>query len=92
MTATAALELQSVTSGYGRSTILRDVNLTVESGGVTALLGANGAGKTMTLSTASGLIRPQRGKVVLDGTVRFGVNRAKVHCFAGDTGMSLAYA
>jgi branched-chain amino acid transport system ATP-binding protein len=63
----AALELQSVTSGYGRSTILRDVNLTVESGSVTALLGANGAGKTTTLSTASGLIRPQRGKVVLDG-------------------------
>jgi branched-chain amino acid transport system ATP-binding protein len=64
---TAALELQNVTSGYGRSTILRDVSLTVASGGVTALLGANGAGKTTTLSTASGLIRPQRGKVVLDG-------------------------
>ena len=30
--------------------------------------------------------------VSIDGTVRFGVNRAKVHCFAGDTGVSLAYA
>jgi branched-chain amino acid transport system ATP-binding protein len=62
-----ALELQSVSSGYGRSTVVRDLDLVVPGGTITALLGANGAGKTTTLCTASGLIRPSRGKVLMDG-------------------------
>jgi branched-chain amino acid transport system ATP-binding protein len=65
--APAALELCAVSSGYGRTTILRDIDLTVHSGSVTALLGPNGAGKSTLLGTASGVIRPQRGQVLLDG-------------------------
>jgi len=67
-TEATVLEFRDVSSGYGESTILRNVDLAVPSGSVTALLGPNGAGKTTLLATASGLIRPQRGNVVFDGT------------------------
>jgi branched-chain amino acid transport system ATP-binding protein len=47
--------------------VLRDVSVTVPDSSVVALLGPNGAGKTTTLRVASGLVRPRRGEVVLDG-------------------------
>lgn len=61
------LELESVTSGYGETVVLRDVTITVPDSKVVALLGPNGAGKTTTLRTASGLLKPMRGRVWLDG-------------------------
>jgi branched-chain amino acid transport system ATP-binding protein len=64
---TATLELVGVSSGYGDTTVLRDVSLTVPQGAVVALLGANGAGKSTLLRTVSGLIRPTAGHVLLDG-------------------------
>jgi branched-chain amino acid transport system ATP-binding protein len=59
-------ELQHVTAGYGETTVLRDVSITVPDSAVVALLGPNGAGKTTTLRVASGLLRPQEGTVALD--------------------------
>lgn len=64
---TPALQLSGISSGYGRFAVLRDVDLTVEPGQVVALLGANGAGKTTLMRTASGLIKPTQGKVMIDG-------------------------
>jgi branched-chain amino acid transport system ATP-binding protein len=64
---TPVLEVSDLTSGYGRTMILRDVNLTVARNSVTALIGPNGAGKTTLLSTISGLITPERGRVTLNG-------------------------
>jgi branched-chain amino acid transport system ATP-binding protein len=61
------LELHGVTAGYGRATVLRDVHLTVPAGSVVALLGPNGAGKTTLLRTASGLLRPRGGHVLVNG-------------------------
>jgi branched-chain amino acid transport system ATP-binding protein len=61
------LEIENLTAGYGDTVVLRDVTLSVPDGTVVALLGPNGAGKTTTLRVASGLIRPMRGRVVLDG-------------------------
>jgi branched-chain amino acid transport system ATP-binding protein len=61
------LELRGVTAGYGDTVVLRDVSLTVPDSGVVALLGPNGAGKSTLLRTASGLIRPRSGRVLLDG-------------------------
>ena len=58
-----ALELRGVSSGYGSTTIVRNVDLVVPAGSVTALLGPNGAGKTTLLKTVSGLIRPTSGSV-----------------------------
>jgi branched-chain amino acid transport system ATP-binding protein len=50
--------------------VLKGVSLTVESGGIVALLGANGAGKTTTLKAISNLLRSERGEVV-KGTIVF---------------------
>jgi len=69
MSTTPVLELDSVTAGYGRTTVLRDVSFSVEPGTVTAMLGPNGAGKTTVLRTASGLVRPTSGQVRIDGVV-----------------------
>ena len=53
-----ALELRDVTGGYGQTTVLRGVSITVPASGVVALLGPNGAGKTTLLRTVSGFLRP----------------------------------
>jgi branched-chain amino acid transport system ATP-binding protein len=63
----AALELDRVTAGYDRATVLRDVSLVVPAGKIVALLGPNGAGKTTLLRTATGLLRPTSGTVRING-------------------------
>lgn len=65
--APAAAQLSGVSAGYGHTTILRHVDLSIPAGSVTALLGPNGAGKTTLLKVISGLIRPTAGAVHLDG-------------------------
>jgi branched-chain amino acid transport system ATP-binding protein len=64
---TTALSLKGITSGYGTTTIVRNIDLNIEAGSVTALLGPNGAGKSTLLKTMSGLIRPMSGSVLIDG-------------------------
>src|SRR5580693_1606717 len=61
------LTLTSVIAGYGESTVLRDISLTVAEGEVVALLGPNGAGKTTLLRTASGLVPARSGTISLAG-------------------------
>ncbi|MBX5466212.1 MAG: ABC transporter ATP-binding protein [Firmicutes bacterium] len=61
------LTVQDVWAGYGPSTVLQGVSLTLEPGTVVALVGANGAGKSTVLKTLSGLLRPQRGRIAVDG-------------------------
>jgi len=61
------LEISGITGGYGSTTVLRDVSLSVPRGSVVALLGPNGAGKSTTMRMASGLLRPQQGRVILEG-------------------------
>jgi branched-chain amino acid transport system ATP-binding protein len=64
----SAISVENVTSGYGHTTILRNVSIQVPTGSVTALLGPNGAGKTTLLKTISGLIKPNSGTIHLDGS------------------------
>ena len=61
------LELDGVHAGYGRSTVLHGVSLTVPADGVVAVLGHNGAGKSTLLRTAIGLIEPRSGAVRFEG-------------------------
>src|SRR4029077_10246254 len=60
------LRLQRIPAGYGDTTVLRDVTVSVPSGRVVALLGPNGAGKTTLMRVASGLLRPSAGSIRLD--------------------------
>ncbi|MDB5041318.1 MAG: transporter family protein [Candidatus Eremiobacteraeota bacterium] len=60
------LRLAGVDAYYGPSWILKDVSLEVPAGGVFALLGRNGAGKSTTLKTIAGLVAPRRGSVRFD--------------------------
>ena len=61
------LELKNVASYYGSVQALKSVSLRVEQGEVVTLLGANGAGKSTTLRTISGLLRPASGEVWFEG-------------------------
>ncbi len=62
----ALLELNDVVAGYGPTTVLHGISLSVDEGGIVALLGANGAGKTTTLRAISSTVR-RTGRVVFDG-------------------------
>jgi branched-chain amino acid transport system ATP-binding protein len=61
------LKVDSLNSYYGDSHILFDVDLKVEKSEVVALLGRNGAGKSTTLKTLMGLVKPRSGSIVFDG-------------------------
>jgi branched-chain amino acid transport system ATP-binding protein len=60
------LALEGIEVWRGPSQVLHDVSLRVESGEIVALLGANGAGKTSTLLTISGHLRPRAGRITLE--------------------------
>jgi branched-chain amino acid transport system ATP-binding protein len=64
---TALLEVNTLNSYYGDSHILFDVSLRVEKGEVVALLGRNGAGKSTTLKSLMGVVRPRSGSILFDG-------------------------
>lgn len=61
------LELLNVSTYYGRIRALQDVSLVVNAGEVVALIGANGAGKSTTLRTISGLARARSGRILFKG-------------------------
>ena len=63
------LVLEDLTTDYGPVRAVDHVSLRVPPGSVTAVLGANGAGKTSLLRTISGLVRPSAGQVTFDGRV-----------------------
>jgi branched-chain amino acid transport system ATP-binding protein len=61
------LEVDHIHTFYGRIHALKDVSLIVEKGEIVTLIGANGAGKSTTLKTISGLLRPRQGSISLEG-------------------------
>ena len=61
------LEVESLNTFYGRAHILRDVSLSIGDNEVVALLGRNGAGKSTTMKSIMGLVRPRHGSVRYDG-------------------------
>ncbi len=61
------VRVEDVHTYYGKSHILHGVSITVGPGEVVGLLGRNGVGKSTTLKTIMGLVRPSRGTVRLDG-------------------------
>jgi branched-chain amino acid transport system ATP-binding protein len=70
---TAILDVQAITAGYGGPPIISDVSLRAARGKLTALVGPNGAGKSTFIKVVAGLIKPDAGRVTLDGTDVTGV-------------------
>jgi branched-chain amino acid transport system ATP-binding protein len=63
----ALLEVKNVHSYYGNIHALKGISLEIEKGEIVTLIGTNGAGKSTTLKTISGIVRPRQGSVLLNG-------------------------
>lgn len=61
------LEVNSLHVAYGAIDAIKGIDLHVKKGEVVSILGANGAGKSTTLKTLSGLLKPKKGKIIFDG-------------------------
>jgi branched-chain amino acid transport system ATP-binding protein len=61
------LEMKDVHAYYGNIHALKGITIQVEEGEIVTLIGANGAGKSTTLKTISGLLKPRAGSIYLDG-------------------------
>jgi branched-chain amino acid transport system ATP-binding protein len=61
------LELREVHAYYGNIHALKGLTLRVEQGEIVTLIGANGAGKSTTIRTITGLLHPRQGQITLDG-------------------------
>jgi ABC-type branched-subunit amino acid transport system ATPase component len=66
-TARTVLKVDDLVAGYGGGDVLRGVSLDVPEGGITCVVGPNGAGKSTLMASISGLLRPRRGSMLLDG-------------------------
>lgn len=60
------LEIKGVRSGYGKLTIIRDVNIQVEKGEIVSIIGRNGVGKSTFMKTIIGLLKNDQGQIVFD--------------------------
>jgi branched-chain amino acid transport system ATP-binding protein len=72
------LRVEDLHAGYGASEVLEGTSLQVKAGTVVALIGANGAGKTTTMRAISGVIRPSKGRVILDGVPVEGMDASRI--------------
>ena len=61
------LQVENLAVKYGEIAAVRGISFTVEQGEIVAIIGANGAGKSTTLMTVSGILRPSEGRVIFDG-------------------------
>jgi branched-chain amino acid transport system ATP-binding protein len=61
------LQVNGLAAGYGNKTVISDVAFSLAPGQILALLGHNGAGKSVTLRTLMGLLPPRAGGIVFDG-------------------------
>ncbi len=64
---TARLQVEAIDVGYGHVGVLQQVSVDIPAGSIVALVGSNGAGKSTLLRAISGLLKPSRGRIVLDG-------------------------
>lgn len=72
------LEIRDLHASYGHGDVLHGLNLRVEEGSLTALLGANGAGKSTVMKTISGLMKPTRGEILHSGQDISGLGAERV--------------
>ncbi len=61
------LKLSGVIAGYGEITIIKGIDLHVEEGSITAIIGSNGAGKSTIMKTITGIVANRGGKIIFRG-------------------------
>jgi len=64
---TVTIACEAVSAGYLGSQVLREISFRIDAPGIYVVLGPNGAGKTTLFRTLSGILRPYRGRVLIDG-------------------------
>ncbi len=64
---TAMLEVKDLVVAYGRVRAVKGISFSIEKGQIVCLLGTNGAGKSTTLRTISGLLKPESGRIIFEG-------------------------
>ena len=72
------LVVENLHAGYGTSHVLTGTSLQVPEGRTVALIGANGAGKTTSMRAISGLLKPAKGRVLLDGKPVHGLDASRI--------------
>src|SRR5690242_18369626 len=75
---TPALEINNLTVYYGAINALESVNITVHTGEVVTLIGANGAGKSTTLRAISRIVKPRSGDILYNGRSLFNLRADEV--------------
>src|SRR3546814_5825335 len=83
----AGLSAISIAKSYDKRTVLTDVSVSVGRGEVVGLLGPNGAGKTTCFYSVMGLVKPDSGRVLLDGE-----DRSEEHTSELQSLMRISYA
>ena len=63
----STLSAKGLNKQYGKRMVVKDVDVFVERGEIVGLLGPNGAGKTTCFHIVTGLIKPNKGKIIIDG-------------------------
>jgi branched-chain amino acid transport system ATP-binding protein len=72
------LEISNIDVYYGAIHAVRDISFHVEEGEIVTLIGANGAGKSTSLNTVAGLLRPKNGRITFEGESLVGVPAHKM--------------
>ncbi|OUM86092.1 MAG: iron-dicitrate transporter ATP-binding subunit [Bacillus thermozeamaize] len=72
------LHTQQLDIGYGEALIVKNLNLSIPTGKITALVGANGSGKSTILKTMARIMKPRAGVVLLDGKAIHGQSTKEV--------------
>ncbi|MCX8027238.1 MAG: ABC transporter ATP-binding protein [Thermodesulfovibrionales bacterium] len=62
------LELKDIETSYGDVKVLKGISISINRGEIVSLIGNNGAGKSTTLMTISGILRPNKGDILFNGT------------------------
>ena len=72
------LKIRNIYKSFGLNQVLKGISLEVHEGEIVTLIGANGAGKSTTLNTIAGLLKPRQGSIVLGGVPVDGTGASKM--------------
>jgi len=86
-TSESLVEIRDLTYAYGRRRVLERIEMAIPRGKVVAIMGISGSGKTTILRLIGGVLRPQRGEVIVDGQSVAGLDRKSLYALRRRMGM-----